>query len=78
MNTDTHRNGCHNRKPYRVSMPVQDGYFMDGVTRISKMISAPFRLSTGCEYSKSSLGADDKGCTGCQWKQIIVNKGKSC
>ena len=71
MNTDTHRNGCHQRKPFRPSQPVQDGYFMDGVTRISKMISAPFRLSMGCEYTKSSLGAADAGCTDCQWRQVL-------
>ena len=78
MNSTSHRNGCHDRKPFRPSQPVQDGYFMDGVTRIAKMVSVPFRMSRDCEYTKSSLGNADKGCTGCQWKQITVNKGKSC
>ena len=64
-----HKNGCHNRKPFQEKMVAQDGWFMDGVTRYPKMISSEFRMSSGCEYSKTELGKKDNGCTDCKWRQ---------
>lgn len=69
MNTATHRNGCHNRKPFKESVPVQDGYFI-GVTLTPRMVAAPFRLTRDCQYTKTALGQADKGCTGCQWRVV--------
>ena len=66
-----HRNGCHDHKPYRVSMPVADGYFIDGVTRISKMISVPFRQALTCQYTKTDLGKLDAGCSACKWRAVL-------
>jgi len=60
--------GCHNRKPFRTSTPVQDGWFMDGVTRVAKMISVPFRMSPNCQYTHTELGKVDPKCNGCKWK----------
>jgi len=70
MNTTTYRNGCHDRKPFKESVPVQDGHFMDGVTRTPRMVSSPFRMSKACEYTKTTLGQADKGCTGCKWRAV--------
>ena len=61
MNTDTYRNGCHDRKPFKESVPVQDGHFMDGVTRTPRMVSSPFRMARDCQYTKTTLGQADKG-----------------
>lgn len=49
-------NGCHNRRPFRESQPVQDGHFMDGVTRFPKMVSQPFRMNPDCQYTHTTLG----------------------
>lgn len=58
--------GCHNRPPFRSVLPVQDGYFLDGVTRVPRMIAVPFRMSKDCQYTHTSLGQADQGCAGCK------------
>lgn len=67
-----HRVGCNNRKPFAEAMPVQDGWFMDGVTRVPRMVSSPFRMSKACEYTKTTLGQADKGCSDCKWRLLPV------
>lgn len=66
----TRLNGCHNRAPLRTSAVVQDGWFMDGVTRTPRMISVPHRMTTECQYSRDpmGLGQQDPGCHGCRWR----------
>ena len=71
MRTDTHRNGCHNRKDFFESMPVQDGHYMDGFTRTPRMIASPLRNTKLCQYTKTDLGIADKGCTDCRWRQAV-------
>lgn len=74
-------NACHNRRPFKSFAVIQDGWFMDGVTRTPKMIASPFRMSTECVYSADTsniarsggLGAFDPGCAGCQWKQEVAH-----
>ena len=61
--------GCHNRPPFRSVLPVQDGFFMDRVTRVPRMVAAPFRMSPDCQYTKTALGQADKGCTGCKHRE---------
>lgn len=61
-------NGCHNRRPYRAILPLQDGWFMDGVTRTPRMVSVPFRMSPECNYTLSALGQADPRCAGCRWR----------
>jgi len=69
MNHDQSKhNGCHNRRSYKTSTPVQDGHFMDGVTRTPKMVSVPFRMSTECNYTHTDLGRADSRCNGCKWR----------
>jgi len=53
---------CHNRKPFKDSLMVQDGWTEDG-RRIMKEI--PFRLSMNCEWSKEH---DNERCDGCKHK----------
>lgn len=66
MRTLSHRYGCHNRQPFKESVPVQDGFFMDGVTRTPRMIASPVRSTKPCQYTKTALGQADKGCSGCK------------
>lgn len=61
-------NGCHNRPPYRESQPVQDGHYMDGVTRYPKMVPLRFVMKTDCQYTHTALGRVDQGCAECIWK----------
>jgi hypothetical protein len=58
-------NGCHNRRDFTRITPVQDGWFMDGVTRVPKMVAVPFRMAMDCQYTKTALGQADKACHGC-------------
>lgn len=68
MTTPAPKNGCHDRRPYRASMVVQDGWFMDGITRVAKVVSVPFRMSPLCNYTDTQLGQTDSRCDGCKWK----------
>ena len=57
MNTDTHKNGCNNRPPLAKDHAVTGG------GRIASVFS-----DKPCEYTKSGLGQQDKGCIGCVWR----------
>lgn len=57
--------GCHNRDPYKTSVPVQDGWTKDG-RRIMK--DAPNQMAPDCRYTLTELGRQDQGCTGCKWR----------
>lgn len=70
MNSDTHRNGCHDRRPFLESVPAQDGWFMDGFTRTPRMVASPVRAKKPCQYTNTALGLADKGCTGCTWRVV--------
>jgi hypothetical protein len=59
---------CHNRAPFLSSIPVADGFYMDGYTRTPRMVPMPFRMEPGCQYTHSNLGQADKACTGCKWR----------
>ena len=70
MNTETYRNGCHNRKPFKEFVLVADGFLMDGRTHAPQIVASPFRMARNCQYTKTTLGQADKGCTGCKWKAV--------
>ena len=61
--------GCHNRKPFKAEVFVQDGYAhiggnsQDGVQFTPKFKSVPFRMTTTCQYDKSG---EDPRCVGCK------------
>lgn len=57
---------CHNRPPFRSSTPMQAGWFMDGVSRVPRMVAVPFRMSPDCNYTRTELGQADGRCTGCR------------
>jgi len=61
--------GCFNRPLYRASMKVQDGYWDDGLQRIPKLVSIPFRMNPDCQYTHSTLGQQDKNCVGCKHRK---------
>lgn len=62
-------NGCHNRPPFKTITPVQDGWYMDGVSRTPRMVAVPFRMAATCQYTKTTLGQADKGCDGCKHRK---------
>ena len=77
MNTETYRNGCHNRKPFVEDVLVQTGSndipAAHGATealRFAVVKPVPFRMARDCQYTKTTLGQADKGCTGCKWKAV--------
>lgn len=69
----TRPNGCHNRPPYSTSQPMQDGWYMDGVTRTPRMVYVPHRMSTECQYSRDPMGygQQDPRCEGCRWRHPV-------
>lgn len=58
--------GCHNRREYKATVIVQDGWWMDGQTRTAKMVTKPFPMTKDCQYTKSALGQADARCAGCR------------
>lgn len=68
MTTPAPVNGCHNRKPFKTITPMQDGWYMDGVTRTPRMVAVPFRMSPECNYTHTDLGQADARCQGCSWR----------
>lgn len=61
---------CKNRPPYQAHMKVLDGYWDDGLQRIHKIASVPFRMNPACQYTHTALGAADGACAGCKHKVI--------
>jgi hypothetical protein len=60
--------GCHNRPPLGSRpIPMQDGYYLDGVTRTPRLVPLPFRMSRDCHYGQDA-GRTDPKCAGCQWR----------
>lgn len=59
---------CFDRLPFRTSLKVQDGYWDDGLQRIPKLTSVPFRMEFSCQYRHTELGKADARCEGCTWK----------
>lgn len=60
---------CKDRPPYRQHMKVADGHWDDGVQRIPKLTSVPFRMNFECQYRHSELGKADKNCVGCKHRK---------
>jgi len=56
--------GCFNRPPLKTRAIVQDGHFMDGVSRTARMISIPDPMTKTCQYSKDDR-YNDPGCAEC-------------
>lgn len=65
---------CHNRPAFRAHLKVQDGYWDDGLQRIPKLTSIPFRMALDCQYTHTVLGAADARCVGC--KHEALNDGE--
>ena len=60
---------CFDRPPFRNSFKVQDGFWDDGLQRIPKIASVPFRMNFECQYRKTDLGKADARCTGCKHRK---------
>ena len=65
---------CFDRPPFRTSYKAQDGYWDDGLQRIPKLTSIPFRMNPDCQYTHTALGAADGRCVSCKHKTL--NDGK--
>lgn len=61
--------GCFNRAPFKASLKVPDGWWDDGVQRIAKLITIPFRMAMDCQYTLSQLGQADQKCHGCKHRK---------
>lgn len=61
--------GCHDRPPFRPILIVQDGWYLDGVTRTPKLASTPFRMAPECQYTLTELGQKDARCNDCKHKE---------
>ena len=64
------KNACNNRPPLKTSVVVQDGWYMDGVTRCPRMVTIKDQMSKDCQYSKTT---QDAGCDGCKWRADAAN-----
>jgi hypothetical protein len=64
-----------NRGEFKEFMVIQDGYFMDGVTRYPRMVSVPFRMSRDCEFSKGNE-YDLPDCRGCSRNAKAIDAQK--
>ena len=60
--------GCFNRPSLKTQAIVQDGFFMDGVTRTPRMVSIPDPMTKDCQFTHTELGKSDPKCTGCTHK----------
>ena len=77
MNAPTY--GCHNRKPFKESMVVQDGWvdmpckingnWHDYVDAMRSLQRSPFRMAQTCQFTLTELGRIDPRCDGCTHKQ---------
>lgn len=63
------KNGCHNRKPFKDSTLVQDGYEEVGDTLVPKYRRIPFVMSHNCHYSNTVQGRADARCDGCKHRE---------
>lgn len=66
-----HRHGCHNRKPIRSDIVVQQGWEYEwkgfnSLTRKPLLATMPDPMTKDCQYSKSS--PNDPSCADCKWK----------
>lgn len=61
------KNACNNRQPFKTSTVVQDGWYMDGVTRCPRMVKVKDAMSKDCQYSKET---PDERCVGCKWRAV--------
>lgn len=62
-------NGCHNRKPYKDSLLVQDGWDETGDTKVPKFRRIPFTMSRHCNYTSTIQGRADARCNGCNHRE---------
>jgi hypothetical protein len=57
---------CHNmpRPIAGTPLQVQDGYYQHGnSTRMPRMVTVPFVMSTGCNYDATTTDPHCKGCS---------------
>jgi len=45
---------------------LQDGWWLDGQTRVAKVVATPFRMTPECQYTHTALGREDHKCVGCK------------
>ena len=68
-------NGCYDRKDFKPSLLVQDGWYLDGVTRVARVVSIPFRMAPECQYQHTELGKSDERCAGCSCRDSSLMDG---
>ena len=63
--------GCHNRPAFKRSHFAQDGWWVDGVQRIAKLVTVPFKMAEECQYTLTDLGKADERCQGCKHRRDV-------
>jgi hypothetical protein len=66
--------GCHNREPFASWHFVQDGWWIDGQTRVAKLAQARHVMAKDCRYTLSELGQTDPRCEGCRHRADGLDK----
>lgn len=61
-------NGCYNRPPLAERFIAQDGWWIDGHSKVAKVTSIVNKNSRECQYQKHDKYADAR-CVGCKHKQ---------
>lgn len=76
------KNGCFNRKPFKESLLIQDGWRDNQAdeTRSREPVirEIPFTMKKECIYTHSTIGQKDQGCAGCKWRQDTPNPALVC
>lgn len=63
--------GCHNRREYKAKLMVQDGWWIDGESRVPKIRQIPFTMTRECQYTHTDLGQADDRCIGCRHRMDL-------
>lgn len=66
--------GCYNRQPYAERYFVQDGWWLDGQSRVARITQVPHRMAMDCRYTHTDLGRKDPGCDGCKHRRDGLDK----
>ena len=64
-------NGCFNHAPYPKLIPLPSVYHInvEGHHVLCDAVEMiPNVFTTDCQFTKTQLGREDKGCIGCSWR----------
>lgn len=70
------KHGCYDRAPYKDWYFVQDGWFIDGVTRVYKLTKVEHVMTRDCQFTIEK--PTHPRCEGCKWQKCadVRNEGE--